>query len=44
MSNRLTKHSIELMKYYSIHRNKVIGQMFKSLFNTIFKKVRSDNY
>jgi hypothetical protein len=35
---KLTKHSIELMKYYSIHRNKVIGQTFKLLFNTIFKK------
>jgi len=36
--SKLTKYSIELMKYYSIHRNKIIGQAFKLLFNSFFRK------
>jgi len=36
--SKLTKYSIELMKYYSIHRNKIIGQAFKLLFKNFLKK------
>jgi len=32
------KYSIELMKYYSIHRHKIIGETFKLIFSSIFKK------
>ncbi len=36
---KLTKYSVELMKHYSIHRHKIIGQSFKVLFSNFFKKV-----
>jgi len=32
------KYSIELMKYYSIHRHKIIGEAFKLIFSSVFKK------
>jgi len=32
------RYSIELMKYYSIHRHKIIGKAFKLFFSSFFKK------
>ncbi len=35
---KLTKQNLELMKIYSIHRNKIIIPSFKLLFRSFFKK------